>query len=196
MVCGVESLGNVALNQDVRNQRQALEGKCRYSQVARVNLDEGCRRTGYARRGDPRRRGNPKDNDFARWVNGHSGARMPRLRATQCDGIMAQEDEPFGPKDARLLRLMRASFVASHGVYGAPRVFLDLREAGETCSKHRVARLMRVNKIRAVGGYRTRHPSASKPAELVPNVLLRNFDVTSPKNAWVTDITYVRTWQG
>src|SRR5262245_47653445 len=45
-------------------------------------------------------------------------------------------------EDARLLRLVRASFVASHGIYGAPRVFLDLREAGETCSKHRVARLM------------------------------------------------------
>ena len=46
-------------------------------------------------------------------------------------------------EDARLLRLIRASFVASHGIYGAPRVFLDLREAGESCSKHRVARLMR-----------------------------------------------------
>jgi len=43
-------------------------------------------------------------------------------------------------EDARLLRLVRASFVASQGIYGAPRVFLDLREAGETCSKHRVAR--------------------------------------------------------
>jgi putative transposase len=36
-------------------------------------------------------------------------------------------------EDARLLRLIRVSFVASHGIYGAPRVFLDLREAGETC---------------------------------------------------------------
>lgn len=41
-------------------------------------------------------------------------------------------------EDARLLRLICASFVASHGIYGGPRVFLDLREAGETCSKHRV----------------------------------------------------------
>ena len=48
-------------------------------------------------------------------------------------------------EDARLLRLIRASFIASQGIYGAPRVFLDLREAGETCSKHRVARLMREN---------------------------------------------------
>jgi len=45
-------------------------------------------------------------------------------------------------EDARLLRLIRASLTASQGIYGAPRVFLDLREAGETCSKHRVARLI------------------------------------------------------
>lgn len=59
-------------------------------------------------------------------------------------------------EDARLLSLIRASFVASHGIYGAPRVFLDLREAGETCSKHRVALLMRENGLRALHGYRTR----------------------------------------
>lgn len=60
-------------------------------------------------------------------------------------------------EDARLLRLIRKSFVASHGIYGAPRVFQDLREAGETCSKHRVERLMRENNLRAAHGYRTRH---------------------------------------
>jgi putative transposase len=59
-------------------------------------------------------------------------------------------------EDARLLRLIGASFTASQGVYGAPRVFLDLREAGETCSKHRVARMMRLNGLRALHGYRTR----------------------------------------
>ena len=58
-------------------------------------------------------------------------------------------------EDTRLLRLIRASFKASQGIYGAPRVFLDLREAGETCSKHRVARLMRENGLRAQHGYRT-----------------------------------------
>jgi putative transposase len=30
-------------------------------------------------------------------------------------------------EDARLLRLIRASFTASQGIYGAPRVFLELR---------------------------------------------------------------------
>ena len=98
--------------------------------------------------------------------------------------------------DARLLRLIRASFTASHGIYGSPRVFLDLREAGETCSKHRVARLMRVNKIRALHGYRTRHSAASKPSVLIPNLVKRNFDVSRPNKVWVTDITYIRTWEG
>jgi putative transposase len=99
-------------------------------------------------------------------------------------------------EDARLLRLIRASFVASQGVYGAPRVFLDLREAGETCSKHQVTRLMRQNGLRALHGYRTRRWSIGKPAVLIPNLLQRQFTVTRPNRVWVTDITYLRTWEG
>jgi putative transposase len=99
-------------------------------------------------------------------------------------------------EDARLLRLIRASFTASQGIYGAPRVVLDLREAGETCSKHRVARLMRENNLRALHGYRTRRWAVGKPAVLIPNLLRRQFTVTRPNRAWVTDITYIRTWQG
>src|SRR5262245_30856323 len=83
-------------------------------------------------------------------------------------------------EDARLLRLIRAAFTASHGIYGAPRVFLDLREAGETCSKHRVARLMRVNNLRALHGYRTRRWSVGKSSILIPNLLQRQFTVTRP----------------
>ena len=99
-------------------------------------------------------------------------------------------------EDARLLRLIRASFKASQGVYGAPRVFLDLREAGETCSKHRVARLMRADGLRALHGYRTRRWEVGKPAVLTPNLLERQFSPTKANAAWATDITYIRTWQG
>ena len=92
-------------------------------------------------------------------------------------------------EDARLLRLIRASFVASHGIYGAPRVFLDLREAGET-------RLMRLANLRALHGSRVRRSAAGKPSILIPNLLQRQFTATRAHTAWVTDITYVRTWQG
>lgn len=99
-------------------------------------------------------------------------------------------------EDARLLRLIRASFIASHGVYGAPRVWLDLRERGETCSRHRVARLMRESGLKARHGYRTQHIPAPKPQALIPNLLQRQFTVSRRNEAWVTDITYIRTWQG
>jgi putative transposase len=99
-------------------------------------------------------------------------------------------------EDARLLRLIRKSFVASHGIYGAPRAFLEIREAGETCSKHRVERLMRETNLRAAHGYRTRRIPTGTPAAPIPNLLERRFTVTGPTEAWVTDITYIRAWQG
>jgi len=98
-------------------------------------------------------------------------------------------------EDARLLRLIRASFIASQGIYGAPRVFLDLREAGEGCSKHRVARLMRVNQLRALHGYRPRRWSVGKPSVLIPNLLQRQFTVTRRTRPG-SPTSHIRTWQG
>lgn len=124
---------------------------------------------------------------------------MCRVLGVARSGCYAWLREPASNRaqeDARLLRLIRASFTASHGIHGAPRVFLDLREAGETCSKHRVARLMRQAGLRALHGDRTRRKMAGKPSVLIPNVLERQFTVTKPNAAWVTDITCIRTWQG
>ena len=81
---------------------------------------------------------------------------MCRLLEVAPSGYYEWLQQPISNRaqeDARLLRLIRASFTASQGISGAPRVFLDLREAGETCSKHRVERLMRVNRLRALHGY-------------------------------------------
>lgn len=99
-------------------------------------------------------------------------------------------------EDQRLLGVIRDSYVASSGVYGSPRVFGDLREAGETCGKHRVARIMRINKIKALRGYKAPRPVAGRPSIISPNRLNRQFTVDAPDRVWVTDITYIRTWQG
>lgn len=59
---------------------------------------------------------------------------MCRLLGVAQSGYCVWLNEPTSNRareDARLLHLICASFVASHGIYGAPRVFLDLREAGE-----------------------------------------------------------------
>ncbi|RDI96790.1 IS3 family transposase [Dyella solisilvae] len=131
--------------------------------------------------------------------NDYSIQAMCRLLGVARAGYYAWLDHPISDRaqeDTRLLKLIRASFVASHGIYGAPRVFQDLRELGETCSKHRVARLMRENGLRALHGYRTRHIPVAKPSALIPNVLQRQFTASYPNEVWVTDITYIRTWQG
>jgi len=92
-------------------------------------------------------------------------------------------------EDQRLLVLVRASYAASSGVYGASRVFLDLREAGETCGKHRVARIMRENKIEALRGYKAFRWIVGRSSIIALNRLQRDFTVARPDRAWVTDIT-------
>jgi len=99
-------------------------------------------------------------------------------------------------EDQRLLGGIKESYVASSGVYGARRVFGDLREAGETCGKHRVAKIMRAHKIKAIRGYKTPRHIVGRPSIIAPNRLERQFTVDAPDKAWVTDIAYVRTWQG
>ena len=107
----------------------------------------------------------PVDRQGDRWSDA-ARAHVPRHQFsvdTKCrvlqvapsgyDACLKQPTSSRAQEDARLLRLIRAAFTASQGIYGAPRVFLDLREAGETCRKHRVARLMRVNSLRALHGY-------------------------------------------
>ncbi len=96
----------------------------------------------------------------------------------------------------RLLGLIRDSYAVSGGVYGARRVFGDMREIGETCGRHRVARLMSANKIKAVRGYKAPRHIAGRPSVVAPNRLERAFTVTAPNQFWVTDITYIRTCQG
>lgn len=95
--------------------------------------------------------------------------------------------------DLRLLELVRASYAASHGVYGAPHVFLDLREIGETCGIHRVAKIMRHYIIKAVRGYKAPRVVAGRPALISSNRLNCEFTVEFHGIAWVTDITYLRT---
>jgi putative transposase len=86
--------------------------------------------------------------------------------------------------------------MASRGIYGERRVFGDLREAGESCGLHRVERLMRRNKIKAIRGYKSPRAIAGRPPIIAPNHLQRAFTVDAPNTVWVTDITDIRTWQG
>ncbi|WP_343177530.1 IS3 family transposase [Pseudomonas sp. 4810-S13] len=115
-------------------------------------------------------------------------------------GYYAWLSEPKSARtkdDQRLLGLIKHSWLESGGVYGYRKIHDDLREVGESCGRHRVARLMRLEGLRSQTGYRRRSgKSGGKPAVASPNLLKRQFDVREPNKVWVTDITYIRTYEG
>jgi putative transposase len=138
-----------------------------------------------------------------RFINDHRHefriATMCRVLRVTRGGFYQWLHKPLSDRaleDQRLLSLIRDSYSASDGVYGARRVFGDLREAGEHCSKHRVAKIMRTHKIKALRGYKTPRHIVGRPSIVAPNRLERQFTLDTPNRAWVTDITYLRTWQG
>jgi putative transposase len=94
----------------------------------------------------------------------------------------------------RLLERIEVLHAASDGVMGSPRIWDDLRYAGETCGENRVARLMRLQGIRGIPQRRRWHSTtAGQRPDDVRNHLSRNFSAQEPNTKWVTDITYVRT---
>jgi putative transposase len=98
--------------------------------------------------------------------------------------------------DQRLLGLIRHHWLASGAVYGYRKITLDLREAGEHCSRHRVRRLMKAEGLRAQVGYGGKPRHRGGPVGAVANVLNRDFTPHAPNKVWVTDITYIRTYEG
>lgn len=99
--------------------------------------------------------------------------------------------------DQRLIGLIKHCWLESGSIYGHRKITRDLRELGETCSKHRVARLMKREGLRAMVGYGRRPRPLSGPIGAVAsNVLSRAFTADAPNRAWVTDITYIRTYEG
>jgi putative transposase len=120
--------------------------------------------------------------------------------AVHPSGYYAWREKPESARaldDRRLLGRIKQSWLESGSVYGYRKVTDDMHELGERCGKHRVARLMRIDGLRAQRGY-GRRPGhhGGKPAVVAPNHLQREFEVDAPNRVWVTDITYIRTHEG
>lgn len=82
-------------------------------------------------------------------------------------------------------------------MYGYRKVTHDLRDWGETCGRHRVARLMRQNLMRSQTGYKRRPGHKyGRPSIVAPYHVQQQFNASAPNRTWVTDITYIRTHEG
>ena len=124
---------------------------------------------------------------------------MCRVFKLHRSGFYAWLEKPLSDRsieDQRLLKRIKKFYMASGGTYGSPWILRDLRDDGEVCSVHRVAKIMRENKIKAQIGYKRRYMKGGKVGSIADNVLGRNFNPETPNHAWVSDITYVRTHEG
>lgn len=85
----------------------------------------------------------------------------------------------------------------SKQTYGSPRVTQELIKLDIKVSRPRVARLMKMAKIRSIVKKKFRVTTDSEHKyPVVENKLNRQFKVDKIATAWVSDITYIKTTQG
>ncbi len=100
-------------------------------------------------------------------------------------------------RDAELCEKIRQVFDDNLGVYGARKVWHQLRREGEEVARCTVERLMRTMGLRGVRRGKTVKTTVSDPAVPCPRDRVnRNFTAPRPNMLWVSDFTYVSTWAG
>jgi len=111
--------------------------------------------------------------------------RNPQLRSAR-----AQRDEGL---KADIQRVWHANWQ----VYGADKVWLQMNREGipvARCTVERLMRAMGLQGARRGKTVRTTTPDTSAPCPL--DHVNRQFEASRPNELWVSDFTYVSTWQG
>jgi putative transposase len=130
----------------------------------------------------------------------HSVSMMCRLLDVSTSGYYAWVKRPSckrSREDEILTERIRYYHRLSDGIYGAPRIFEDLRDEGIRIGQKRVARLMRAAGLQGVSRRKTVRTTVRKRgARPAPDLVDRNFAADGPDRLWVADITYVRSWAG
>jgi putative transposase len=100
--------------------------------------------------------------------------------------------------DAVIAKQIAAFHKASRGAYGAPRIIVDLKEAGIRTSKRRCARLMREQGLRGRKKHsrRPRTTDSRHEKPVAANLVAQMPEPTGPNQCWLTDITYLDTAEG
>ena len=81
--------------------------------------------------------------------------------------------------------------------YGAPRLAVELNEAGIACSVNHIAQLLAECGLQARNGKNYKYfPSVQAINHVSDNVLARQFTATKPNEKWVSDITYIKIERG
>lgn len=100
-------------------------------------------------------------------------------------------------EDAELQREIQEIYEEGRGNYGSPRVHDELGKRGFNLSRKRVIRLMNRLGLKAKTAKKFKVTTDSRHTlPIAPNLLERDFCPAGPNQAWVSDITYLRTRTG
>lgn len=100
-------------------------------------------------------------------------------------------------RDAQLILDIQRVWHANWQVYGADKIWKQMNREGEQVARCTVERLMRrlgIQGVRRGKTIRTTTPDLSAPCPL--DRVNRRFRAERPDQLWVSDFTYVSTWQG
>ena len=100
-------------------------------------------------------------------------------------------------RDAELKAQIRRVFDENLDVYGAEKLWLQLRREGIDVGRDQVARLMREMGICGARRGKAKRTTVSDRTALRPKDLVdRHFEAPAPNRLWVADLTYVWTKAG
>jgi len=125
---------------------------------------------------------------------------MCRLLSVSRSGYYRWKNRPRSGRDQanRMLTAdIKRIFDDEKGRPGSPRISRRLQEEGKSASRHRVAKLMRDNGLRAKAAKKYKATTNSNHAlPVAPNLLEQNFTADVPDQKWVSDITTIWTEEG
>ena len=125
---------------------------------------------------------------------------MCRLLQVSTSGYYAWRSRPESARaksERALTEEIRRVHQESRGVYGSPRVHAELVAHGIHVGRHRVARLMRRERLRGCPKKRFRVTTGRNPEHAVAkNLLKQDFAANGPNQIWASDITYISTREG
>ena len=100
-------------------------------------------------------------------------------------------------RDAQLTELVGVIRAANYGVYGARKIWHELRRQGQPAARCTVERLMRdCGLAGVVRGRKIRTTTADPGHERAADLLNRDFTAARPNRCWVADFTHVAAWSG
>jgi putative transposase len=100
-------------------------------------------------------------------------------------------------RDEALIAHIERVWHANMRVYGADKIWKQLRREGSDVARCTVERLMRRCGLRGVvRGKTPRTTKADQEARCPQDRVHRQFKASRPNQLWVSDFTYVSTWQG